>query len=173
MPDSSEFPLHEALVRNPGFLISRLGWFAQKQFSERIATVGLTPRAWGALNVLDKEGEITQHALCRAIGMDPSSMVATIDDLEAHGLVERRRNPNDRRAHALHVTDKGRTTLAEGRKLARQAQEELLGPLSRDEREQLHGLLLRLVMNASETTLGQRVRKAEGQATDRAAAGED
>lgn len=150
MPDSSDFPLHEALTRNTGFLISRLGWFAQKRFSERIAAVGLSPRAWGALNVLDKEGAITQHALCRSIGMDPSSMVATIDELEAQGLVERQRNPQDRRAHALHVTELGRTTLGQGRKLARQAQEELLAPLSHEERDELHALLLRLVMNAQE-----------------------
>jgi len=150
MPDNSDFPIHEALARNTGFLISRLGWFAQRRFSERIAAVGLTPRGWGALNVLEKEGAITQHALCRSVGMDPSSMVATIDELEAQGLVERRRNPQDRRAHALYVTELGRMTLGQGRKLARQAQEELLGPLSAEERDQLHALMLRLVKNAQE-----------------------
>ena len=143
-------PLHEALVRNTGFLISRLGWFAQKRFSERIAAVGLTPRGWGALNVLDKEGAITQHALCGCMGMDPSSMVATIDELEAKGLVERRRNPHDRRAHALHVTGEGRAALSEGRKLARRAKDELLAPLDREEREQLHALLLKLVEHSSD-----------------------
>jgi DNA-binding MarR family transcriptional regulator len=152
VPDDSEsISLHDALTRNTGFLISRLGWFAQRRFSDRIAAVGLTPRAWGALNVLDKEGAITQHALCKSIGMDPSSMVATIDELEAQGLVERRRNPQDRRAHALYVTDKGRGTLAAGRKIARRAQDDLLAPLDREEREQLHGLLLRLVVHASES----------------------
>jgi DNA-binding MarR family transcriptional regulator len=144
-------PLHTALVRHTGFLLSRLGWFAQKRFSERIAAVGLTPRGWGALNVLDKEGAITQHALCKCMGMDPSSMVATIDELEAKGLVERRRSPHDRRAHALHVTDEGRTTLSDGRKLARRAQDELLAPLDRQEREQLHALLLKLVEQTSDT----------------------
>jgi len=139
--------LHEALMRNTGFLISRLGMVAQKRFSERIALVGLTPRGWGALNVLDKEGEITQHALCNCMGMDPSSMVATIDELEDKGLVERRRDPKDRRAHALHVTADGRKTLSDGRKLARRAQDDLLAPLDSTEREQLHELLLRLVVH--------------------------
>ena len=71
-------------------------------------------------------------------------MVATIDELEARGLVERRRNPQDRRAHALYITDEGRRTLKQGRKVARRAQEELLAPLSPQERRQLHELLLRL-----------------------------
>lgn len=91
-----------------------MGMVAQKRFSERIAAVGLTPRGWGALNVLDKEGMITQHALCKCMGMDPSSMVATIDELEDKGLVERRRNPQDRRAHALHVTAAGGEALSGG-----------------------------------------------------------
>jgi DNA-binding MarR family transcriptional regulator len=137
-------PLHTALARHTGFLISRMGMVAQKQFSERIAALGLTPRMWGALDVLDSEGEISQHALCKGIGMDPSSMVATIDELEAQGLVERRRHPQDRRAHALHVTAKGRSKLAQGRGLVRSAQDDLLAPLDREERAQLHALLLRL-----------------------------
>ena len=101
---------------------------------------------WGALNVLDAEGAITQHALGKCTGIDPSSMVSTIDELESAGLVERRPHPTDRRAHALHITDRGRETLAEGRKLAKSAQEELLAPLDAAERKQLHELLLRIAL---------------------------
>src|SRR5438270_7548311 len=111
--------IHPALTRHTGFLISRMGMVAQKRFAERIGSLGLHPREWGALNVLDAEGPITQHALCTCIGMDPSSMVSTIDDLEAKGLVERRRHPSDRRAHALHLTPGGKQTLARGRELAK------------------------------------------------------
>jgi DNA-binding MarR family transcriptional regulator len=138
--------LPDALYRYTGFLLSRMGVVAQKHFSARLDALGLTPRMWGALNVLDAEGSITQHALCKSTGMDPSSMVSTIDDLEAKGLVERRPHPGDRRAHALHVTDSGRETLTRGRRLARQAQDELLAPLDAEEREQLHSLLLRLAV---------------------------
>jgi DNA-binding MarR family transcriptional regulator len=138
--------LHRSLMRHTGFLISRMGMVAQKRFSERLDALGLTTRMWGVLNVLDAEGELTQHALGRCVGIDPSSMVATIDELEAKGLVERRRHPNDRRAHALHLTDEGRSTLAGGRELARRSQEDLLAPLSADERKQLHDMLLRMAL---------------------------
>jgi DNA-binding MarR family transcriptional regulator len=139
--------LHDALLRDTGFLISRVGIVAQKRFAERLEQLELTTRMWGALNVLDAEGTIiTQGSLCKSVGMDPSSMVSTIDELEAKGLVERRSHPTDRRAHALHVTASGRATLARGRELARKAQDELLAPLSADEREQLHALLLRLAL---------------------------
>jgi DNA-binding MarR family transcriptional regulator len=136
--------LHDALVRHTGYLVSRMGVYASKRFAERLSTLGLTPRMWGALNVLEHEQSVTQHQLGRSIGMDPSSMVTALDELESRGWVERRRHPNDRRAHALYMTAQGRRTLAKGRKLAAEAQEELLAPLSEPEREQLHDLLLRL-----------------------------
>jgi DNA-binding MarR family transcriptional regulator len=138
--------LHPALVRNTGYLISRLGFYASRQFAERLATVGLTPRMWGAMNTLDHEGDVSQQQLGRAIGVDPSSMVSTMDELEAKGWVQRRRHPTDRRAYALHITDAGRETLTRARRLAGGAQNELLAPLDDAERAQLHDLLLRLVV---------------------------
>ncbi|MGA2928310.1 MAG: MarR family transcriptional regulator [Solirubrobacteraceae bacterium] len=149
-PLSSPPAIHAALVANTAFLIAKLGSRAAKQFGERLQQLGLTTRMWGALNVLDADGAITQHSLCKSVGTDPSSMVATIDELEAKGLVERRRHPTDRRAHALHVTDAGRETLARGRGLARAAQDELLSPLNAGERAQLHELLLRLALASGE-----------------------
>jgi DNA-binding MarR family transcriptional regulator len=138
--------IHGALVKNTGFLLSRIGMVATKQFTERLEELGLNTRMWGVLNVLDAEGAITQQALGVCTGIDPSSMVATIDDLEKRGFVERRQHPTDRRAHALHITETGQETLGKGRLLAREAQAQLLEPLSADERRQLHELLLRLVL---------------------------
>ena len=138
--------IHGALVKHTGFLLARVGHVAAKQFADGISQLGLTTRMWGALNVLDAEGETTQQFLGKCTGIDPSSMVATIDDLEARGLVERRPHPSDRRAHALHLTEDGRKVLAQGRRLARGAQEDLLAPLDAEERKTLHELLLRLAV---------------------------
>jgi DNA-binding MarR family transcriptional regulator len=123
---------------------------ARRRFTERLESIGLTVRMWGVLNVLDAEGEITQQTLGKKAGIDPSSMVATIDELEERGLVERGRHPTDRRAHALTLTDAGRATLARGRELAAGAQYELLAPLEPAEREQLHSLLLRVALAAED-----------------------
>jgi DNA-binding MarR family transcriptional regulator len=133
-------------MKHTGFLLARMGHVAAKQFGGRMEELGLTTRMWGALNVLDAEGALTQQALGKCTGIDPSSMVSTVDDLEAAGLVERRRHPSDRRAHAIHITEEGRERLGRGRQLARRAQEDLLAPLSAAERKQLHELLLRLVI---------------------------
>ncbi len=136
--------MHPVLAGHTGFLLSRVGGKARRRFAARLADVGLNFRMWGALSVLDAEGPITQQALGRCVGIDPSSMVATIDALEAAGLVERRPHPSDRRAHALAITPAGRATLADGRRLAADAQEELLSLLSAEERGQLHQTLLKL-----------------------------
>jgi DNA-binding MarR family transcriptional regulator len=164
MSDTGPALLHQALSRHTGFLISKMGMVAQKRFAERMDTLGLTPRMWGALNVLDAEGAITQHALGKCVGIDPSSLVSTIDELERQGLVERRRHPTDRRAHALHVTPLGKRTLARGRELAKQAQADLLAPLNAEEREQLHALLLRLALHTSavEASVEEKAKTAAG-----------
>jgi DNA-binding MarR family transcriptional regulator len=137
---------HRALAKHTGFLLARMGHAAAKQFGDRLTQLGLTTRMWGALNVLDAEGPTTQQFLGKCTGIDPSSMVATIDDLESRGLVQRRPHPSDRRAHSLHITDQGREALTRGRQLARGAQEDLLAPLSREERKLLHELLLKLAL---------------------------
>jgi DNA-binding MarR family transcriptional regulator len=136
---------HAALTRHTGFLLSRIGMVGQRRFAERMAEIGLHPRMWGAMNVLAAEGPITQQALGQRAGIDPSSMVATIDELEAKGLVERRPHPTDRRANVLHLTETGEETLRRGRGVAARAQDELLAGLTKEERAQLHELLLKVV----------------------------
>src|SRR5947209_9779768 len=91
--------LHSALVRHTGFILNRVAAVGRKRFTARLESIGLNLRMWGVLNVLDVEGSITQHRLGQCVGIDPSSMVSTIDELESQGLVERRRHPTDRRAH--------------------------------------------------------------------------
>ena len=137
-------PIRGAPSHDTGLLLSRLGLVAAKGFGERLQELDLTTRTWGALNVLAAEGAVTQRSLCKSIGIDPSSMVSTIDELEAKGLVERRRHPTDRRAHALLVSARGQETLARGCSIAQAAQDQLLAPLAAAERRQLHRLLLKL-----------------------------
>jgi DNA-binding MarR family transcriptional regulator len=148
--------LHAALARHTGFLLNRIAAVSRKRFTAKLDSLGLNLRMWGVLNVLDVEGAITQHRLGKCVGIDPSSMVSTIDELETRGLVERRRHPTDRRAHALHLTELGRVTLKQGRELAREAQNDLLAPLSGAERKQMHELLLRVAVG-----LGDDARRAQ------------
>ena len=79
--------------------------------------------------------------------VDRTTMVAIVDELEAAGLVDRQRNPEDRRAYALVATDAGREWLAEKRGALMAAQEDLLSVLSAAERRALISSLQRLLVS--------------------------
>jgi DNA-binding MarR family transcriptional regulator len=91
---------------------------------------------------------MSQQQLHEKTGIDPSSMVAVIDDLQARGLAERRPDPDDRRARAIYLTADGQRKLQRIGKLAAQLQRELFGGLTEQELSTLHALLLKLAESA-------------------------
>jgi DNA-binding MarR family transcriptional regulator len=82
------------------------------------------------------------------MGIDPSTMVALIDQLEGTGLARRRPSARDRRAREVTITPKGRRVLERGRRTAAQVEDEVLGGLSGPERGQLLVLLRRALDSA-------------------------
>jgi DNA-binding MarR family transcriptional regulator len=67
-----------------------------------------------------------------------------MDELEERELVERKRDPNDRRRHLVRLTPDGKKTVKRLRTLSRQLENDFLAPLDEEERAALHVLLLRL-----------------------------
>ncbi|MBP2473946.1 DNA-binding MarR family transcriptional regulator [Crossiella equi] len=126
------------------FLLAQLGFTAARRFAGRLAPLSLEPRHVGLMRVIAGAEGQTQQALGERLGIAPSRMVAFVDDLERRGLLERKRNPADRRAYALHLTEHGHTALAEALREAAAHDAELLAPLAEAERAQLHDLLSRL-----------------------------
>jgi MarR family transcriptional regulator, lower aerobic nicotinate degradation pathway regulator len=139
---SSRSPFDFALT---GFLLSKAGRTAAARFTERLEPLGLRPRHFALLNFVAGDEGCSQQALGERLGLDPSGLVAVIDDLEEQGLVERRACPGDRRRHAVHLTRPGRAKLRRAREAARSNQADLLAPLSEREIEVFHDLLLRVV----------------------------
>jgi DNA-binding MarR family transcriptional regulator len=126
------------------FLVAQVGGLAAMRFADRISAAGVTPPQAGLLRVVSAEPGRTQQAVASQLGLLPSRLVVLVDELESHGLVERRRDPSDRRNSALFVTDAGMATLREIGNLARTHGEEFLAPLSKDDRASLSDLLQRL-----------------------------
>jgi len=89
---------------NVAFLLSQLGVHAAAQFAERIAELDLTPPQTGLIRLVASEPGLSQQAVAARLGMPASRLVALVDGLDERGVVERRRNPQDRRLHALHLT---------------------------------------------------------------------
>lgn len=126
------------------FLLAQLGSHAAAKFAERLAKMKLVPAHAGILRILGATPGITQQALASMLGMVPSRLVAMLDELDTQGLTERRRNEDDRRSHALYLTDKGRKMLTAVGEIAREHQRLLLTALSDEERAQLAVLLQRI-----------------------------
>jgi MarR family transcriptional regulator, lower aerobic nicotinate degradation pathway regulator len=131
-PDATEFA---------GQLFFRLWRATHTRIGEKLESIGLTPASFGVLNLLAKRDAMIQQEIGRAIGIDPSTMVALLDGLEGAGLVTRTPNPSDRRARVVAVTPKGRKALERGRKLNGEVEDEVLNGLSKTERRELLDLL--------------------------------
>jgi DNA-binding MarR family transcriptional regulator len=127
-----------------GFLLSQLGYQVSGRFKTLLAPLGLEPRQFLVLRHVARSQGSSQHALGQALRIPPSRMVSIVDALERRGLVERRANPTDRRARALHLTPEGRGMLARALRLAAEHERAICGDLSPAERDQLLGLLRRL-----------------------------
>lgn len=96
------------------------------------------------MGLLAERGDLSQRQLIELMDADKSTMVYLIDQLEKHGLAERRDNPQDRRAYSVHLTEPGKRRLAEAGEIVQRVEEGLLAPLSASERKTLDALLLRI-----------------------------
>jgi DNA-binding MarR family transcriptional regulator len=134
------------LVASTTFLLKRLGFAAKDRALQAYEQTGLHlhPYHHAILLVLGEGSRETQGAIADALGYDRGQLVGLLDELEEHGLVERRRDPNDRRRHLVRLTPEGTKMLGRLRALSRQLEDEFLAPLTDDERATLHTLLLRL-----------------------------
>jgi DNA-binding MarR family transcriptional regulator len=123
------------------FLLAQVGAQAAQRFAERLAELGLSPAQAGILRAIAAQPGRSQQALGGELGLIPSRMVAFIDGLAERGVIERRRNPADRRLHALHLTAAGEALLREVGRVARQHEQETVAGLAAGQRAVLAELL--------------------------------
>src|SRR3954451_20141300 len=141
---SAEAPVSEYA----GQLFFRLWRASHTGVAAALGALGLTPALFALLNVIGAREGAIQQELGSAMGIDPSTMVSLIDQLEGAGLAKRRPSPRDRRAREVTITPKGRRPLERRRKAAAQVDDEVLRGLSGGERRQLLGLLRRALDSA-------------------------
>src|SRR5262249_23948185 len=100
--------LPEELVASTTFLLKRLGFAAKERGMEAYEREDVHPYHYAILLALDEGGHETQGAIADALGYDRGQLVGLLDELEERGLIERRRDPNDRRRHLVQMTADGR-----------------------------------------------------------------
>jgi DNA-binding MarR family transcriptional regulator len=126
------------------FLVAQLGAYAADRFGERTAALDFTRPQAGLLRMISREPGQSQQAVARRLGTPPSRLVALVDGLEQRGLVERRRNPGDRRNYALHLTVAGERAMADLSQASLEHEQAISAPLTEAERAQLSKLLGKL-----------------------------
>lgn len=134
----------ERPYRSVSFTISSIGYAIARRFNERLAPLGLHPRDYALLHSVATTEGVTQQAIAERMRVPASRMVAFVDSLEQRGLLERRPNPNDRRARALFLTPEGRELLTRAFAVPTEQEQLLTSELSDDERNQLLNLLSRV-----------------------------
>ena len=137
--------LPAALSERLGFLLGRAHLAHRAVAQRELGSIGLGVKEFGALSVLVEEGPLTQQRLGERQGVDRTTMVAVVDALERAGLLERSRDPDDRRAYALAATAGGRRVLREATAALQRAEQEFLAPLAAAEQRELRELLRRLI----------------------------
>jgi DNA-binding MarR family transcriptional regulator len=136
--------LPEELVASTSFLLKRLGFTAKEKAIEAYEATGLNPYHHAVLALLDEGSRETQGAIADSLGYDRGQLVGLLDELEQQGLVERRRDPSDRRRHTVRLTPAGRRELAKLRTLAGTLEDDFFAALDDRDRDRLHSLLHRL-----------------------------
>ncbi|SDM51061.1 DNA-binding transcriptional regulator, MarR family [Streptomyces wuyuanensis] len=127
-----------------GFLLARHGAIANSRVHHAFETCGLALRQGTALMLLGSSGFMSQRTLAATLEVDPSIMVGILNDLESAHLVERRRDPSDRRRHIVAITQEGRCLLAKAQQAVTDVEEGLFADLAPEEIAALRGLLARV-----------------------------
>ncbi|OLE37125.1 MAG: hypothetical protein AUG48_05305 [Actinobacteria bacterium 13_1_20CM_3_68_9] len=141
-------PFDTEVTEYAGQLFFRLWRASHTRIATALESIGLTPALFGVLNVLGARDGAIQQEVALSMGIDPSTMVSLIDELESAGLAKRRPHPTDRRAREVAITPKGRRLLDRARRMATQVEGEVLRGLTDAEHRELLTLLRRAVSSA-------------------------
>ncbi len=131
-------------LRNFGFLVRDVYRLYAKYFERRAREIELTLPQCKVLGHLSRNEGISQARLAELTDTDPMTLVRTLDRMQQDQWIERRPDPEDRRAHRLYLREAARPIMHRMWKIADQARQEALAALSLSEREQLMDLLERV-----------------------------
>ena len=127
----------EELKRSFGFLMHDVSRLMRKSFDRRASAIGLTRSQWRVLAHLSRNEGVKQAGLAEILEIKPITLARLLDRLGANGWVERRSDPNDKRARRLFLTDKARPILVELREVALSVREEALSGFDAAEQDRL------------------------------------
>lgn len=127
-----------------GYHLRRAQQVVFQDFAARLDDAEVTPGQFGVLALIDANEGLSQTRLAEILGIDRSTLVGVIDKLEGQGLVERAARPNDRRSHALKLSDDGAARFRALAKQVKRHEARMARQLSPAERKTLIDLLQKI-----------------------------
>lgn len=140
-------PIPPPLSDRPGALLVIAARTGQELARRRLSPLGLSVQMCGVLIRL-AQGPVSQHELGEQLGIDRTTVVELIDELEKQGVVVRRRNPDDRRSYLLRLTPHGRVVQRKATQVFDRAADDLFGALASTERKAITDMLRRMITAA-------------------------
>jgi DNA-binding MarR family transcriptional regulator len=137
-----------SLSQRTGYLIAVAHRRLRSAAEEQLAPLGLHPRDFGVLSVLQRDAPCTQQHLAQQLGVSPPAALTFVDGLESRGLVSRSRRPDDRRMYDLKLTDAGCAALQQAAEAAALVQEDIARRLGPEADQGLRMLLAKLVADS-------------------------
>ena len=135
--------------RTLGFVLNDVARLMRKRFEQRAraAALGLTRAQAAVLAHLARQEGINQAALAQLLELEPITLARLLDRLQAAGLIERRSDPKDRRAHLLYLTESAYPLLDRIFALAAEVREDALAGVAEADRGRLLDLLIEMKAN--------------------------
>jgi len=132
------------------FLTARARSVGSGRANVLLKDLDLKVRSYSVLSLACSGLNPSQRELADFLSLDPSQIVALVDELERRGAVSREADPRDRRSKVIVATDEGKRLYQEAYAVVRQAEERSLGQLSPKERDVLRGLLKRVAFETAD-----------------------
>jgi DNA-binding MarR family transcriptional regulator len=120
---------------SPGVALNKIGMALTSQFASALKPIGIRPSHYGVLRVVAAKPGVSQQEIGQAIGLAPSWIMSVVDELEGSDLLERRRDPADRRKHQVHLTSSGREVLARANAVAEEVDAAVLSSIAAGDRD--------------------------------------
>lgn len=131
----------DALVGHAGYAVRRFQLWIFQDFIKTLATVDIRPTQYSVMTVIGANPGLSQMAVAKRLGIERARLVHLLDSLEERDLVSRVLSATDRRSHALHLTARGKTALAQFKRLAAEHERHVAEKIGKENREHLLQIL--------------------------------
>ncbi|MGY4474384.1 MarR family winged helix-turn-helix transcriptional regulator [Bradyrhizobium sp. USDA 3364] len=131
----------DALVGHAGYAVRRFQLWIFQDFIKTLATVDIRPTQYSVMTVIGANPGLSQMAVAKRLGIERARLVHLLDSLEERDFVSRIPSATDRRSHALHLTARGKTALAQFKRLAAEHERHVAEKIGKENRERLLQIL--------------------------------